>query len=424
MQAFQDLGGLVERRWRDHDYSEECFPEIAASVLAESNASERIDPWDVIRWVHNAEALPEQQDVNGRFGDPPITIFCGSRFFIDVYYWLDGTTSIHQHSFSGAFQVLLGSSIHSRYSFREDKIVNEHFSVGQLALDDVQLLKQHDIRHILPGKHLIHSLFHLDRPSATLTIRTAHTPSASLQYDYRKPYFALNPFFKSPFMSKRIQTVSLLLGMKHPDADSLISDLVAHSDFHTTYFVLAETFRQLTRNPLDALFQVSSGRDRFNSILERARMRHGELADLVLPVLEEEERKDQLVARRSVLTSEEHRFFLALLLNIPNRTRILELVAHRFEDRDPIETILDWMEELANERVLGSGESNALGIDGFGDAHSLALEILLKEISADEITQSPEHLKMISNVGSSPERMREITLELERSPLLKPLFLK
>ena len=122
MQAFQDLGVLVERRWRDHNYSEECFPKIAASVLADSNASKRIDPWDVIRWVHNAEALPEQQDVDGGFGDPPITIFCGSRFFIDVYYWLDGTTSIHQHSFSGAFQVLLGSSIHSRYSFREDKI--------------------------------------------------------------------------------------------------------------------------------------------------------------------------------------------------------------------------------------------------------------------------------------------------------------
>jgi len=84
-------------------------------------------PGKSIRWVHNSVSLPEQQDIEGRFGNPPITMFSGARFYIDVYYWLDGTTAIHQHSFTGAFQVLLGSSIHSRYSFREDKIINEHF---------------------------------------------------------------------------------------------------------------------------------------------------------------------------------------------------------------------------------------------------------------------------------------------------------
>jgi hypothetical protein len=34
---------------------------------------------------------------------------------IEALFWVDGTTSIHQHSFSGAFQVLAGKSIHSRY---------------------------------------------------------------------------------------------------------------------------------------------------------------------------------------------------------------------------------------------------------------------------------------------------------------------
>src|SRR5438876_11951662 len=170
MQLFQEFGKLVEGRWRGANYDEHAFPSIAAQALTETQLTDRIDPWEIIRWVHQTADLPQQADIEARFGNPPITLYMGSRFYIDVYYWLDGTTEIHQHSFSGAFQVLLGSSIHSHYSFREDKIVNEHFSVGQLALDDVQLLKQHDIRHILPGKSLIHSLFHLDRPSATLTI--------------------------------------------------------------------------------------------------------------------------------------------------------------------------------------------------------------------------------------------------------------
>src|SRR5688500_10595300 len=217
MQQFQELGELIEERWRAENYSEQLFPEIAAQALAEADLPSKVDPWDIIRWVHTSSTLPEQKDVPGRFGNPPITLFSGPRFYIDVYYWLDGTTSIHQHAFCGAFQVLLGSSIHSHYDFRADRILNEHFSVGELSLKNVQLLKFGDIKKILPGPQYIHSLFHLDRPSATITVRTEHTPSASVQYDYRKPNFAVNPFFRSVSTTKKLQTLGLLLGMKHKD---------------------------------------------------------------------------------------------------------------------------------------------------------------------------------------------------------------
>jgi len=267
MEEFQKLGAIVENRWRAENYSEQLFPEIAAQALVEADLPARVDPWEIIRWVQTADSLPEQQDVDGRFGDPPVTLFSGPRFFIDIYYWLDGTTSIHQHSFTGAFQVLLGSSIHSRYSFQEDKIINEHFSVGKLALEEVQLLKLNDVRMIRAGRNFIHSLFHLDRPSATITIRTEHTPSAALQYDYRKPHFAVNPFFRNPVMIKKLQTVGLLLGMKHKDADAMIGDLICSSDFHTAYFVLAETYQQLQSNEMHALFGLSTSKDRFKAIL-------------------------------------------------------------------------------------------------------------------------------------------------------------
>src|SRR6266550_4828023 len=295
MQLFQEFGELVESRWRKENYSEELFPEIAAAALTESDLPAKVDPWEIIRWVQGATALPDQKDAEGRFGDPPITLFAGPRFYVDVYFWLDGTTSIHQHAFTGAFQVLLGSSIHSRYSFREDKIINEHFSAGELTLEEVQLLKLKDVRTIQAGRTFIHSLFHLDRPSATITIRTESTPSAALQYDYRKPHFALNPFFKNPALIKKLQTVGLLLGMKHKETDVMIGDLVSKSDFHTAYFVLAETFQQLKNNEMDALFGLSTRKDRFKAILEKCRTAHGALADLVLPVLEEQERQMSII---------------------------------------------------------------------------------------------------------------------------------
>src|SRR6266481_8267228 len=153
MRQFEELGVLVESRWRAQNYNEDLFPEIASQTLAESDLTGQVDPWEIIRWVHTTAELPRQQDRKANFGDPPITLFAGPRFYVDVYFWLDGTTSIHQHAFTGAFQVLLGSSIHSRYSFSETKIISEHFSVGELHLEDVQLLQKNDVRLIKPGRN-------------------------------------------------------------------------------------------------------------------------------------------------------------------------------------------------------------------------------------------------------------------------------
>jgi len=422
MKDFQELGELVEGRWRAENYSEQLFPEIAAQALAELDLPSRVDPWDIIRWVHTTASLPEQHDLEGRFGDPPITLFVGPRFFIDVYFWLDGTTSIHQHSFTGAFQVLLGSSIHSRYSFREDKIINEHFSVGQLTLEDVQLLKLKDVRKILPGRDFIHSLFHLDRPSATITIRTEQTPSAALQYEYRKPHFALNPFFKNAALFKKLQTVELLLGMKHKDADALIVDLVSASDFHTAYFVLAETSQQLKSNEVDTLFGLSSGRDRFQAIVERCKGAHGELIDLVTAVLAEQERQMSIVQRRATITGDAHRYFLALLLNVAGRAKILGLVKQRYPDQDAVETILDWVEELGQTKVLGSRETNALGMPEFDNSHVFALECLLRGFSEDQITETVSAQYPPENRAELLNRIPALAGSLRNSNLFRSML--
>lgn len=420
MEDFQKLGELIEDRWRRENYSEQLFPEIAATALAESDLPSRVDPWEIIRWVQTQRSLPEQKDVEGRFGDPPITLFVGPRFYIDVYYWLDGTTSIHQHSFTGAFQVLLGSSIHSHYQFKAYRVLNEHFSVGELSLKEVRLLKVGDIMHILPGSQYIHSLFHLDRPSATITVRTENTPSAAVQYDYRKPYFALNPFFRNVTMAKKLQTVNLLLGMKHKDTDAMLADMIASSDFHTTYFVLLAAAQHMKGSQIDELFGLSTGNDRFNALVEKARTVHGELVDKFVAVQAQQERQFSIVARRGSITGDEHRFFLALLLNVPSQEKVLELVKTRFPEVDPVEKILDWVEELSQTRVLGSKESNALGIEGFDAGYVLVLEGLLKGASPQKLS---EELKSDSDSAADTANKVQVAIQnLRSSPLFKSML--
>ena len=145
--------------------------------------------------------------------------------------------------------------------------------------------------------------------------------------------------------------------MKHKDTDAMLADLIASSDFHTTYFVLLAAAQHMKGSQMDELFGLSTGNDRFNALLEKAKTVHGDLVDKFVAVLDEQERQINIVARRGSITGDEHRFFLALLLNVPTREKILELVKERFPETDPVEKILDWVEELSQTRVLGSKEA-------------------------------------------------------------------
>jgi hypothetical protein len=415
MQPFIDLGVVIESRWRDKNYDENVLPCIAANELAEADLPNRTDPWDIVRWVHTTTNLPHQVDLPGKFGNPPITIFTGPRFHIDVYYWLDGTTSIHQHAFSGAFQVLLGSSVHSKYEFKEKREINPHLLIGDVLLKHVSLLEKSDIEEIQSGSRLIHSLFHLDRPSATIVIRSNHAPGAAVQFQYLKPSIAIDPFFEDPWMTRRVQTVSLLLATEHPKSDKMIYDLLDIADFHTTFAVLETVFRFLGRNDLEELFNVSKTGDRFQAILNRARLRHGELVDVLPAVFNEKQRQRDIVKRRGMVERADHRFLLALLLNVPKRMRVLDLVKQRFPEKEPVELVIDWVRELGKIKIFGSPEPNVLGINAIDDAYLEVLAGLLRGLSAREI-------KTLRDNESAQRSTDEMITDIKASPLFKAIL--
>ncbi|HET8677938.1 MAG TPA: hypothetical protein VFO63_19210 [Blastocatellia bacterium] len=423
MQFFQDLGSLVEQRWRDTDYNEEAFPEIAERALVETAPYKQVDPWDVIRWLNTTPQIPFQLDVDGIFGNPPITMYCGPRFHIDVYYWLDGTTSIHQHGFCGAFQVILGSSIHSEYRFEDERKINAYFSSGRITLNEVDLLEEGDVRPILPQRQYIHSLFHLDRPSATVVIRTYRSPSGAPQYEYYKPYFALDPFFKSADLTKRVQGASLLFNMKHPEVDDMIGEALACSDFHTAFALLNLAFNHLSHNRMEKTFGLSTGQKRFEALLEVARRRHGELVDLVLPVFEETRRQNNLVYRRGQITSPEHRFFLALLLNVPDKNRVIEMVRQRFPEQNPVEAIVGWVDELANTKMIGSPEPNVLGIDNLDDDYLFVFQCMLEGLTVEQMKSNFEEEPSTGQGGSGSKELEELYNAIRDSMPFKSIFL-
>ena len=140
-------GRFVEERWRRANRDEHAFPEIALEAMA-LHAPSEVDPGEVTAWALEADALTVQADLHSRFGEPSLTIYSGEGFRVDLLFWLDGTTTIHRHRFSGAFRVLLGSSLHSEFNFTMQRRVNSRLQLGALRMTRAELLE--------PGGHPPH----------------------------------------------------------------------------------------------------------------------------------------------------------------------------------------------------------------------------------------------------------------------------
>ena len=170
---------------------------------------------DVVRFVHEAPVLVAQADIDSKFGQPAITVFRCEAFYIDVLFWVDGTTAIHQHRFSGAFHVMGGSSLQSRYRFTPKCAYSERLLYGTLDLLDVELLVKGDVRPIRAGAELVHALFHLDRPSVSVVVRTAGDElSRATICSYSRAGLAFDPFAKTESMTRKIQTLDLLYALE------------------------------------------------------------------------------------------------------------------------------------------------------------------------------------------------------------------
>ena len=422
MKLFTELGETVEKLWVDENYDEEKFPEVAAKALKEAGLPEKVTAWEVIEWTLGQTYLPEQKDLPGRFGDPPITLYNSPRFHIDTYFWLEGTTSIHQHAFCGAFQVLHGSSIHSWYEFDHKEKINSFTEVGDINLKQCEILNVSDVQEIWAGKRYIHSLFHLDQPSVTIVVRTHKSPLFLPQFDYRKPFLAMDPFFEEPNMIKKMQCITALIRSKHPDVDKHIIELLEKADFQTTYGILSTVKGYLQQNQIDQMFDLDAPKDRYASFMDVVKKRHGELGDIFPKVFAHQDKLNEIINRRHYITDAEHRVFLALLLNVEGKENIFSLVKEKFSEAEPMDKVLDWVFDLSQTKVLGTNMPNALGVENFDDFDLFILENLLNNKSEDEISAaiqndypSDNSAKLQKNLGSRAEVIKEAVL-------LKPLL--
>jgi hypothetical protein len=385
LEYFTRLGDRIEKGWRAFQYSETKFPDLCVSALEADSPIGKVTPADVLTWIRTAPSILPQIDIEARFGSPPVTVYRGPRFYITVLFWIDGSTTIHQHSFSGAFQVLEGTSIHARHRFDADRIVNPRLRLGTLHVDEIEFLRTGDIRTIVSGEAFIHAHFHLDRPTTTLVIRTDEDPGTRPQWDYRPPGIAEDPFFGEGHMNRKVQVTSLLLATERHRAFPAIEELIRHADLLTTFKVLTQVRNHLAGQGTGTLFGSSIDEDRFEAMLGAARQTHGSAIDLFRACLVEALRRGRLMNTRRLVEDVDQRFLLAAVMNLPDRRSVLELIARRNPDTPPSELAADWTDAMLRT-VAGGG--NVLEVHRVDDLGIRAFELMVEGLALCDVVKT------------------------------------
>ena len=284
-----------------------------------------------MRWVWDEETLPEQVDAEAKFAQPPVTLFRGRGFYIAALFWVDAQTAIHQHSFAGAFQLVDGASLALRFGFDEHRYINAHLRLGEVLVEDVEVLEPGDTRPIRPGRESIHAVFHMDGPSLTLLVRQYTDPTAHPQLCYLPPSIAFDPSPPADHTGlRRLQLLSMLARTGDPLLEEMAGRAVGEDGALAVLGIVTRLVElpgatTLAQRLVDDVRRIDE---------EFAVALHGAIAHL-------ERARRSLAATARVRGRDEH-FLLGLLTFLPSRDEILRAVEKHHPGTDPRELAVRW----------------------------------------------------------------------------------
>ena len=381
LNSIEKLGFELEANFRRANADQRALPGIAEAALVQFSDLDGVEIATLADFLQETR-LPQQ--ARNPFSDLPLTLFRSRDFYIELLVWSNATTAIHQHGFSGAFRVVRGSSIHTRYAFSTQRRISDDCLLGDVTAQGSEALSVGSVRRIAPGADgLIHSLYHLDNPSLSLIIRTSGHPAFGPQYSYFPPSLAL--YRKALESDEMVLMFSRLLAISHSTNRALFQSIwlekIAAMEFPRVAWMYLRHHALLEN-------------DERTAFIECVETKHGELAGHLYEAVQRYENQRRLIGLREQIHDAELRFFVALLLNVPDRKDLLGMVAERLPDRDPAECCADWLTHLSVD------EQSAL--------HRMKEVAKMMESSAKDAIAFSRQLRRALPVGTDVAGAREI----------------
>lgn len=401
----RQLGEEVEAAWLRADYEGDALAPIATSALERFALHEQFDLDQFTDWLSETEALAEQLDPRSRFGAPAVTLWRNSRFLIDIYFWIDPETALHDHGFTGAFSNLAGESLHCVYSLNSVEEPAPGVILSRLDLQTVERLDKGSIRPILGGRKFVHRVWHISRPTVTVCVRTAGQDPRLGQYTYFYPRLGIEERRQQEehdqLLQKRLQFLSFLASSADPGIERYVQKLIGGADARQALkLVLA-----LHDNTEGGILEHLSLLDRLFDLLET---RYGAWIGEFAASLEYRMRENRV--KWHELRDVDQRFLAAVLLTFNTRDDVIEAIRKYRGANQPIEWII--------ERLRGMIDSDGLAV---------VLSDFQFSVLRDLILQRPETKIVAAALAQegheqSADDLRQLCSALKQIDVFQPLF--
>jgi len=352
MDYFRRLGAEVERRWLEVDRDDEAFPTIAQAALAALPPSEHFEREAFLD--HELDPLAparRERAPLGVFGQPGATVYFGREFVIEVYFWVECISGVHDHPFKGIFTILEGESVHARYSWTDDDGPKGRMRTGALALEAVELVRAGEHRLFSKQDHaLIHSLIHVTVPSISMVVRTARGQG---YMRFEPPSLCLTYEDLDQVIARQVALFDSLRAVADPRYVERLVDYLERADLETCFHLLK------------GAWPVADDESR-GLLLTPVRRRHGERADELERALVQTVRIGQSYALRAQLRDPDDRLVATALLVAEKRDDVLSLLGEKHDD--PIARLHRFVDEFG---VALTGDEATAGathrlVDGGG----------------------------------------------------------
>lgn len=318
---FEKLGAHLDKAWSGIDRDEEGFSDIAVTALKSFPPLEHLEIEGLVDGLLDIEqAIPRQFAPLGAFGQPGVTVFYGRGFVIDIYFWTESLSAIHDHPFCGAFTLLKGFSVHARYQWQEQQRYGPGVRLGSLDLKTLEIVNCGDVGAFGRGRHhLIHALLHVPIPSISMVVRTMR---ADGYLKYFPPGVALSMDPPDDLIERQLMLLEALRKSADPDFEKRFSKFLLNANFETV-------FRSLSR----MWFGFSDAHK--DHYLEIARQQHGNGVDSIRAALNKAQQKYGAEVLRAQLIDSDDRLITTALMLADDRKALLKLLSMRHAD--PIE---------------------------------------------------------------------------------------
>ncbi len=318
------------------------LPEAASEALESVAPPESLDARQVLEYAARTPAMPPQTSLDDKFGEPPLILHWEPDFVVQALIWMDGTTSIHEHSFAGAFMVLEGASLHVTHHFElGEALADGRLISGQLEQQSVEILGSGAVRAIEPGADFIHALFHLQMPTITVVVRNDSAFMHRPQYTYLRPGLGFDPFWKDRVFSKRVSSIDALTRLDTEAGWSLLEEMVEASPIWESFVLVERRCAQ------------QGWTDRTAALAQRLTTRAPQLDGVLAPALAESAAVQRILLRRGMLRELHQRIFLALMANLREATDTLAVLDQLYAGQETDQLLLDWVAELSGPSLRG-----------------------------------------------------------------------